>query len=368
VLPHKKIDNGTCVVVRDAVTGLQKSILNHGFISPDDPRWVNALRQAAHDLYDLPDYARVAACWEQGTPTAFYAEQGSSVLLIPLIRRPLPDCCSEPQAGSDLASPYGYPSIITAGDDEWMAKALKAFRHAGREMGAVTAFLRLHPLLPQRLEVLSQLGVLVRHGQTVYIDLTRSEEELWAETRSRYRSYIRRLQRERFRVTLDEWDGYDECIDAYLEAMDRLEAARCYRFPRSYFLDLYRRLGSHLHLCRVMAPSGQLACAGLFISYNGMVQYHLGASKNRYRALGPSKLMIHFMRSWAQRTGHRALHLGGGYGGAEETLMHFKSGFAHNRADFFTMRMIFDPEKYQKLIAHRQVGTSGRNFFPAYRN
>jgi hypothetical protein len=349
------------------MTGLQTSIMVHGFISPDDPRWANALRGTVHDLYDLPDYTRVAACWEQGTPTAFYAEQGSSVLLIPLIRRALPDCTSESQPGSDLASPYGYPSIITAGDDEWIAKALKAFQHASREMGAVTAFLRLHPLFPHGLEIFSRFGVLVRHGQTVYIDLTRSEEELWAETRSRYRSYIRRLQRERFRVTLDEWNGYEECIDAYLEAMDRLEAARYYRFSRSYFLDLHRRLGSHLHLCRVMAPSGDLACAGLFISYNGILQYHLGASKNKYRASGPSKLMIHFMRCWGQRSHHRTLHLGGGYGGAEDTLMHFKSGFAHTRADFYTMRVIFDPAKYQKLIAQRHAGTSGRDFFPAYR-
>jgi hypothetical protein len=342
--------------------------LTRAFIAPNDPRWAKALSCAPHDFYALPQYAHITETWEHGFATAFYAEEDGSVFLVPLIRRPLPRSAGHLELGTDLTSPYGYPSVVVAGDDAWLSRALEAFRATSVEEGVVTAFLRLHPLFPLSLKLLSQVGAVISHGETVYIDLTRSEEQLWSETRPRYRSYIRRLQRDGFEVSVDDWEGYDAFIAAYYQTMARLGAPHYYRFPRSYFYDLRYHLGPYLHLCQVFAPDGDLASAALFASCNGILQYHLSASIDSHQADAPSKLLIHFMRRWGQRSGHTALHLGGGVGGAEDSLFLFKSGFAHTRAGFHTVRILFDDAAYQKLTAHLKHNINALDFFPLYRD
>jgi hypothetical protein len=78
------------------------------------------------------------------------------------------------------------------------------------------------------------------------------------------------------------------------------------------------------------------------------------------------------MRAWAQERLNRVLHLGGGVGGAYDSLFHFKAGFSDTRADFYSYRLIVDQSRYESLsrvAAMQAEGDSSipTNFFPAYR-
>ena len=69
-----------------------------------------------------------------------------------------------------------------------------------------------------------------------------------------------------------------------------------------------------------------MLAAGLFFERQGIVQYHLSGSRRPALRRQPTKLMMDDMVAWAQARGNRVLHLGGGVGGREDSLFHFKAG------------------------------------------
>jgi lipid II:glycine glycyltransferase (peptidoglycan interpeptide bridge formation enzyme) len=123
----------------------------------------------------------------------------------------------------------------------------------------------------------------------------------------------------------------------------------------------------------VISDSNELAAAGLFIATDGIVQYHLGGTDERYLALAPSKLMLDFVWRWALEESQNVFHLGGGVGGAEDSLFLFKAGFSPERGVFHTYRIVVDELKHEVLnqAARSARGTTvalAREFFPEYRS
>jgi hypothetical protein len=77
--------------------------------------------------------------------------------------------------------------------------------------------------------------------------------------------------------------------------------------------------------------------------------------------------MFDFVRRWSKERGNRVFHLGGGSGSREDSLFHFKAGFSPLRAEFQSVRVIFDQERYQALALRAQGIPSATDYFPAYR-
>jgi hypothetical protein len=354
----------------DAVGGVASDVLTGTFIEPGDPRWAGLLGRARHDVYHLPAYAAVAATHEGGEPCAFYAEAGGEAFLVPLLLRDVPAGSAGDGRVRDATSPYGYPGpICTRPDDAALvARFAAAFLAAGRDAGLVTAFLRLHPLRPVSEAGLERLGTLVRHGPLAYSDLLLPREVLWSQTRPNHRTGIHRLERAGFTVRVDDW-GDDAAFRAvYGATMRRVDAAAFYFFPDAYFAALREQLAGALHLFSVVAPDGEVAAAGLFTAVDGIVEYHLGGTSDAHLAQAPSKLMFHAVRLWAKEAGHELLNLGGGLGSSTGPLYNFKAGFARSVADFCTLRVVFDEERYARLsrAAGVEAGAGG-DYFPGYR-
>ena len=81
--------------------------------------------------------------------------------------------------------------------------------------------------------------------------------------------------------------------------------------------------------------------------------------------------MLHFVRGWAKQRGNRVMHLGGGVGSADDSLLRFKLGFSPLRHGFSTLRVVIDEPEYRRLVAaHGGVldPESRSGFFPAYRH
>jgi Acetyltransferase (GNAT) domain len=340
------------------------------FISPQDPRWEKFLRTCRHDFYHLPEYVELCAKGEGATPAAFYAEDGHAAFLAPLLIRPIPRNLGAPEGWFDAVSPYGYSTPLATPSEVSLDRFLDAFCHAARQRGLVTAFFRLHPLLLLDHDSLGKFGRLTRLGQTVFIDLAKSVEEIW--TRPDHRRNIRKLHSMDFTVKLDEWGLFKDFVEIYLATMRRVGARTGYLFSEEYFEDLRAALGERLHLCCVLSPRGDVAAAGLFVETDGIVQFHLSGTAGEYLTLAPSKLMLDFMRCWSHERKHTVLHLGAGLGGADDNLFQFKAGFSKDRAEIFTYQMILDEEMNDLLSGLAKAGgrgtsSSGSNFFPAYR-
>lgn len=343
------------------------------FISPGDARWKNFLGQVQHDFYHLPEYVQFAAGYEGGEPLAFWGQAGDSACLIPLLRKPLPARLEAPRNWTDVCSPYGYPSpLVSPQGQDGFEQFLPAFVELGRQNDMISAFLRLHPLLPLKLEKSSGFGDLLRHGETVVIDLSLPNEEIWHQTRKNHRTGIHKLLRSGFEATINDWSRFDEFKAVYRETMHRVGAEDYYHFSDAYFEGLKQALQEKLSLCSILAPNGDVAAAGLFTIYNGLVEFHLAGTAEKYLSWAPTKLMFDFVRRWAKDLGNRMFHLGGGVGGEADPLYHFKAGFSEQRRTFQTLRLVLARRRYDELCSHARsfesaAGPIEETFFPCYR-
>jgi hypothetical protein len=345
------------------------------WLEPTDQRWHATLREAPHDVYHLPGYAELAGRTEVGIPRAFYAEIGHGRILIPLLLRPLKGLPGAPEGARDAASPYGYGGPVFTPElaDSDLGPAFEAFRDDGARAGLVTSFIRTHPLLRQvETAELPEVRV-VTHGSTVSVDLTLDADALDQHVRAEFRRNIAKLRAAGFQTQFDAWDQYAAFQAAYACTMERHQAASRYRFDAAYFARLRANLGSALHLCSVVGPAGDLACAGLFTEVDDIVQYHLSASVERHRSMAPTKLMLYDVRTWAKERGAVVLHLGGGVGGKGDSLYWFKRGFGTTEHVFRTINVVHHPEAYELLTnhwlqAHQRPPSPDDAFFPLYRS
>lgn len=345
---------GVDAPLRDTGTAMRAEL-----IEPTDPRWQDMLA-LRHDVYHLPGYGRLESMRLGGEVFGAYVEQPGVRLLLPLIRRPVPH-----GDAFDVVSPYGYPSPLAQFTDvALLHQALAAVVHTLRDRGFVSLFVRLHPILELPAAAFAGLGDLVDHGQTVSIDLRGSDDEQWRAMRSRYRSFLNRSARLGHRAYMDDsGEHLDRFVDMYLATMRRQNAAAEYFFSRDYLTGLWHDLRGHMHL-GVVEIDGVVVSAGLFAECDGIVQYHLSGTDERALAASPLKILIDHTRQWATSRGAEYLHLGGGLGGAQDSLMQFKAGFSGQRHTFTTWRVVLDEQRYTALS---DADSDPAGFFPAYR-
>lgn len=333
-------------------------------LAPDAPAWEAFLRDVDHDFYHLPSYVAMAAKAEGGEARAIHVQDGRRRMLLPIVVRPVG------HGVRDATSPYGYPGPLVAGgdDDAFARDALATARELLAQERIVTLFVRGHPILGPALP--AEVGAVVDHGPTVSIDLTRSTEELWCQTASGHRSEINKAVRAGHRAFFDERFEHLRTFAAiYRATMERVGAAAYYFFSDEYFSELRAALGERMRLCLVDI-GGEIAAGGLFVETRGLVQYHLSGTDARFVRERPTKLMIHFVRGWAKERGDKRMHLGGGVGGAEDSLFRFKAGFSPERHVFRTLRVVADERKYSELVHARDPSADVRDrgsFFPLYR-
>ena len=353
------------------------------FIEPESSLWSRFLADAKHDFYHLPKYVALSArdplCAPDadGEAIAFHAEdeQGNRFLST-LIVRPLPKSCESPTPLFDAITPYGYagPLVIHAGGEieQFLDNAIERMCAGLRERGIVSAFMRSHPTIPLPIEAARKTGTLVQHGQTVYVDLTLSTEEIWHQTRNGHRTEINKGKRNGYTVDIQsDWKDFNEFFRAYTETMCHVGANRNYFFSREYFADFRAAVGDVMTLA-ICRKGDAVACAGIFSEVCGIVQYHLSGTTDEFRTQYPTKIMLDAVRTWGKSRGNEIFHLGGGFGASEDSLFLFKAGFSHLRAPFYTWRLISDPDRYQMLCQQWETRTGKMasppdGFFPAYR-
>lgn len=346
----------------------------HGeFIQADDPRWTAMLADIPHDFYHRPEYVSFAAGHSGGHAQAFWARCSDAALLVPLVIRPLPNDLGAPASWRDATSPYGYSSpLLVCGRSAKTAITLwQSFIAACRDASIVSVFLRSHPLLALP-DGAGAIGATVVHeGETVVIDLSESVEEFWRQTRENHRRSICKLEKEGFHTDIDNWTELENFIHLYRATMLRVGAKEEYLFDRDYFHDLKAIGHDDVHLCSVLNAAGETVAAGLFFHCRGIVQFHLSGTAAGYLELSPTKLMFDVMRRWAKSQGCACLHLGGGVGCHRDSLFAFKAGFSKHRGNFYTVRMVCDPERYAGLASQVATGINSTDtiegYFPSYR-
>jgi hypothetical protein len=334
-------------------------------LEPGAREWKEALEHAGHDMYHLSDYVVLDAKLYGGVPAAYCYEQDGRRLLLPLILRDIP--------GSDLRdaiSPYGYPGPVSdaPGDTGLWERACTALIATLREQGIVTAFVRMHPLLPAPLPTLERFGTLVRHGETVSMDLTVGLDEMWRQTRSDHRNHINRARRDGTRVVFDDWDRLGEWVEVYHDNMRRVGATSYYFFTREHLAALHDAVGERMHLA-VALEGDEVVGGNTFFEHDGIATGYVSSTRrarNRYA----DELLYDEVRRWCKSRGDTVFHLGGGKGGSNDSLFSYKAGFSPSRHPFHTWRVVSDPGAYRDLVRRLRPEADPADLsatFPSYR-
>jgi ribosomal protein S18 acetylase RimI-like enzyme len=357
-------------------------------IGSDDPEWDETLAAVADDVYHQAGYHRFTEETEGATAflAVFREPNDRRGLLWPYLLRPVADVPQFPHVeGFDVDCVYGYPGPLAWGcqpGDEFTRKSVDALVDLWRSQGALTAFTRFHPLLenvrwgtglpaggPDGSEPILELG------ETVAIDLRQDDLAAVAAYSKTLRQEIARARRAGMTTRLDEdWSSLDTFAELYRATMLRTGAAATYFFSTEDFRSLKVALGAELHLF-LTELDGRIAATGLFTEHRGIVQAHLVGTDDDFREWSPLKLLLDDVRRWASERGNDVLHLGGGRGGRDDSLLAFKRRFSPQSHHFSVGRWVLDPAAYADLAERwrkrlTDAGSIDRDpsYFPPYRS
>ncbi|MCH7789678.1 MAG: GNAT family N-acetyltransferase [Acidobacteria bacterium] len=320
--------------------------------------WEAALASFDHDVYHRWDYHRLAFENGEGDPVLITWGTGPQSAAMPLLLRPIPEAPER----IDATSVYGYPGPLCRGpadDGEPLGEALE-------ELGLVCAFSRLNPLLDTS-HALGGIGSITTLGPTVSLDLSVEAGERFAAYSRSARRRIQQLKKSGAEVFVDEdLIHLGDFGSIYAAAMRRVGAAERYDFDVEHHRRLLDLLGdcATLIVCRL---GDDVLAAGLYLSNGDRVQAHLAADNPQYRHLAPQRLEIHAAADIFAQRGFSRLHLGGGVGSGEDSLLAFKRGFGGDETRFTIWSHIVDADAYQSLNAATQTGAAECAHFPAYR-
>jgi hypothetical protein len=143
----------------------------------------------------------------------------------------------------------------------------------------------------------------------------------------------------------------------YERTMAEKGATGFYYFPAEY----WEALAGHEWLVLFEAVSDHGVTAALLgLASKPWLHYHLGASE---RSGGANNLLFLEAARWAQAEGYERFHLGGGVGGADDSLLEFKLRFDEGGLiESAVGKAIHDDDAYRTL-----GGEGFDGFFPAYR-
>jgi len=351
-------------------------------LTTDQPAmWMQVVEQCLrHDFYHLPQYHALAEDLGEGKAFLFHFAEGPYSIALPLLFRSLDGLPGIPSNGihwQDVTSVYGYAGPIASHADipDSVVRNFQASLERDlHDLGVVSVFSRLHPILPQQ-ALLYGMGELRTLSRTVSIDLTMPLDRQRSELRCNHKLQINKLRRLGVTCLHDEDGLYlDAFVDIYHETMRRVGAAPGYFFPVKYFHKLSDGLGERFHLV-VCLHEGKILGGAIFVECCGILQYHLSGTTNAALKLAPTKLLLDDTRAWAKDRNLKVLHLGGGATlQPDDPLFHFKLGFSNHTHDFTVWRWALLDNVYRQLCAEKScwneqngLAVASTGFFPEYR-
>ena len=345
-------------------------------VPASSPEWNSCLAPAIHDFFHTSQYHQL---WQEpGCREACLAIYGTRERFLAW-----PYIIGEVAPASnllDISCVYGYAGPVLyrcETDDSFLLSAWNSLLELWRTQHAVSVFTRFHPVLEnhrwmERIRSEGSFGPagVHSHGQTVAIDLSLSEAEIWKHYERKLRQKLRRCSTFGFVSTVDDdWVHLEDFVRLYQQTMRRNKAAPFYFFPRDHFLRLKTALGPHGTMLVTKYGQRVVACA-ILIEYQGIGHLYLSASDEEFAHFSPSKLMTHDSVIWARQRGVRYFHMGGGRASSNDSLFSFKASFSPYRFSFYTGRWILEAEQYEDLTERRRLEAGGKlagDYFPSYR-
>lgn len=325
------------------------------WIALDDPAaWRQSLAGIPHGFGHTWESCRAMAR-STGSPTFLFTfTEGSLRVVCPLAER-------GQGMTRDLVTPYGFGGFAGTGGG---AAFRRRFRDLARKRGYVCGYIGLHPVLtggdwadPGEAHVYSSVHVL---------DLTQSEEQLFARMSENRRREVRAFERslgQGLELIEDRALLPRFFLDHYEEFFRSREASPLYLFSRETLLDLFEL--DNVLLLGVAGPDG-LEAVSVFgwTPYLADFLFNVSVPAGRRHS---AALLWHGARHLRQR-GVPLLCLGGGIREGDG-VARFKERFGGERRPLGCLRQIYHPARYAELCRLAGVEPKvGDGYFPPYRD
>ncbi|MEZ4812075.1 MAG: GNAT family N-acetyltransferase [Caldisericia bacterium] len=214
-----------------------------------------------------------------------------------------------------------------------------------------------------------------RVGQIVWVDLTKSEEDLLENISKEGRKKLRQAESRGVEVKMLPPDGFSDFIPLYRETMEHHLANERYLYPDVFFENMMR---TPEEFCFVMgAFVEEQLVSSVIVLAGGEVGYsYLSATNRDFQNYRPNNYLFWKMLRKCKQMGLKYFVLGGGAAGNDGTYK-FKLNFSSLEKDFYIFDRLHDPETYKRIIEIKTEfeHTQGRldfdptsiGFFPIYR-
>jgi serine/alanine adding enzyme len=339
-------------------------------VPPDD--WDALLaRLGCPDAYLLRGYLESACLLEandldhkQGLelprPVFLHLADGGGAVVFAVILREIEGS----EGRLDAITPYGYGGPVGVGAEPPVESFYGLYEDWCDSNGVVSTFIRFHPLFANRRQAPPGLHV-ERLADTIAWSLDR-ELDLFTKMHPKHRNKVRKARGAGFEVAVREApESLSEFAALYEETMSRLGATDFYFFPDAYWRTLESSLREQLVLVEARG-GGELAAAAFCFATPPWLHYHVSGTSERGREAAAANLVLFEAACWGQSRGFEQFHLGGGAGGREDTLFHFKQRFfPDGRREASVGKLVHDPETYRSLAGESELRLDG--YFPAYR-
>lgn len=319
----------------------------------DNSEWSELIENFQHDVFHTLEFNSAYAIEINAEPVLFKFYDGHDLIgLAPLLRRKIPNSNKY-----DLTSCYGYSGLLCNKNDY-----RRILVYLETEFGAnfpryVTIFLRSNPFLTS-----SGGG-----SDVIYIDVANQGASVLDSYRYGHRSEIKKALPY---VSISEVELTEANIETfygiYSSTMSRLNASRLHLFSKNFFSLLGSNNSFGFKLIFVYYEDRPVA--GCIFLWKGSVShYFLSGSNSGFDWLRPGKLLIYKCNEISRDLNVDTLSLGGGLGGADDSLSQFKRGFSKAFKKYNTYCIVSNVLAYEKLlVADDSLPES--TFFPRYRS
>lgn len=345
----------------------------------ESKKWNNiAVSFRRHDVYYLSTYVKPFQQHGDGEPILLYYEGKRVRAMNVMMKRDIALFAPftgilEPGKYYDTTTPYGYGGFLFEG--EITIEEAEEFRLLYKDFfltqSIVADFTRFHPLL-KNADPMREFADVEDLGHTISMDLD-SKETIWNNLTSKNRNMIRKAQKSGIEIRHGQGkELLNEFSIIYNATMDRDKADSYYYFGTAFYDSICEDLKDHYELFYAVLNE-EIIAMSLILFCNGQMHYHLSGSKEEYRHLAPSNLLLYEAARWGCEHGYHTFHLGGGVGSNETGgLFKFKQAFNRNSDNTFSIsRIVCDRQMYDRLVDLRQQQDALFNvstrFFPKYR-
>lgn len=348
--------------------------------SSDSQAWlrtIHALPKRFQDIFLFPGYARLFEAIYQAKASLFCFTRGSARAIQVVLRRPVHTLSFFSQSRIapevfDMITPeYSGPVIVCSPEEygAFVRDFWQAFNEFALKQNIVAEFGRLNPYYNNEPELLNFISA-TPNRQIVAIDLTLDQAKIMKGFSKGNRGSIHKAQRTGVIARRVDPGEYLSAFHALYDAtMQRNSAAQFYRFPLSFFNDLFTHLKENATLF-VATLADKTIAASIFLHYNRYIHYYFSGSDVNYLNACPNNLLLHEAIQWAKAQGFEIFSLGGGYHhSGNDSLFSFKSSFSDTTRPFLTYTRVHNQDMYAQLCDAyvKSGGAHNAEYFPLYR-